>query len=297
MGFTMSFRSRFGSLPLLLAFLLVSCEDAPLVDYVPVPFLEAYLIVDSPIEGLIVAQSRPVTEKFDYASMMVPGAQVTIATDGVEYVLRHRVQDGIGTYSYPDSSVKVLPDTRYSIRVLMPDGTVLTAETTTPERFEWIIPPRATLQYPQDTTVLFSPDSLRISWSRSNTPEYLIRVNAIDTLGYGKYLLPPTDEINERTNNIPWEDPGDPQFYTLTRWGFTQTNQAPTVWVAFRWFGRNEVAILAPDKAMLDWFKMTQWGGRSVEYRPEFSNVKGGTGVFASASVISSEVFVLKRNR
>jgi hypothetical protein len=48
---------------------------------------------------------------------------------------------------------------------------------------------------------------------------------------------------------------------------------------------------------MLEWFKATQWGGRSVQYRDEFSNVEGGIGILASASVISREVFVLKRKK
>jgi hypothetical protein len=152
------------------------------------------------------------------------------------------------------------------------------------------------LQYPQDTTQLFSPDSLRIAWTPGNSPEYIIRVTALDTLGYGSYLSPPTGEINERTNNLPFEDPGDPQFYTRIRWGFIQVSQAPTVWAAFRWYGKNEVAILAADKPLLDWFKATQWGGRSVEYRDQYSNVQGGLGVFGSASVAAKEVFLQKRD-
>jgi hypothetical protein len=122
-------------------------------------------------------------------------------------------------------------------------------------------------------------------------------VTVLDTLGYGMYLDPPTDEINERTNNLPFEDPDDPPFYTKIRWGFIQANQAPTVWAAFRWYGRNEVSILAADKALLDWFKATQWGGRTVEYRAQYSNVRGGLGVFGSASIVSQEVLVLKRKR
>ncbi|MFZ1729498.1 MAG: DUF4249 family protein [Bacteroidota bacterium] len=279
----------------LAATLVTACEDQPPTDYVPVPFLEAYLQVGEPIDNIVVAVSQSLTVAFDYASMMAPDASVIISANGIDYPLQYVVKDGVGSYSYPDSTYRVLPETRYSIRVQMADGTLMSAETTTPARIEWTIPPRAVLQYPQDTTVLMSPDSLRISWTSGTTPEYIIRAKVLDTLGYGEYLTPAVSEINERTNNIPFENSDSPTFYTKTRWGFIQVNQAPTVWSAFRWYGRNEIAILAPDKAMLDWFKATQWGGRSVEFRPEYSNIRGGIGVFGSASVIVQEVFVQKR--
>ncbi|MCZ7557671.1 MAG: hypothetical protein M5R41_14835 [Bacteroidia bacterium] len=280
-----------------LAFVLLACEDQPPTDYDPKPFLEVYLIVDEPIQNVIVGISQPITQKFDYAAMMDRAAEVVIQSPEGSYALQFMIGDGVASYAYPDTSVRIKPETEYTIRVRTSDGSVMTARTVTPKRMSWIIPPREVLQYPQDTTILFSPDSLRISWTSASVPEYLVRVNVLDTLGYGKYLQTPTDETNERTNNLPFEDPDDPQFYTSTRWGFIQTTQAPTVWAAFRWYGRNEVAILAPDKALADWFKATQWGGRSVEYRPEYSNISGGVGVFGSASVVAREVFVLKRKK
>jgi hypothetical protein len=281
----------------LLALSFSGCEDQPPTDYIATPFLEAYLIVDQPIEDVVVAISQPITEVFDYEQMMAADADVVLSSEGVDYPLQYVVEDGIGRYRYPDTTVKVQPKTRYVIRVSLPDGSVMRAETVTPERIVWTIPPREVLQYPQDTTVLVSPDSLRISWTAGNSREYIIRVKVLDTLGYGKYLTPATEEINERTNNIPFEEPNDPTFYTRTRWGFVQTNQAPTVWAAFRWYGRNEVAILATDTPMIEWFKATQWGGRSVQYREEFSNVEGGIGILASASIVTREVLVLKRKK
>jgi hypothetical protein len=277
--------------------LSTACEDQPPTQYVPVPFLEAYLIVGKPIDDIIVARSQPITEPFDYARMMVPDAEVVVSTSDEEYRLLYRMRDGVGSYYYPDTTLLILPETEYRITVRMDDGSFMQAQTMTPQRIEWTIPPRPVIQYPQDTTQLYSHDSLRVAWTAGNSPEYIIRVTALDTLGYGAYLQPPTDEINGRTNNLPFETPSSPNFYTKIRWGFIQTNQAPTVWMAFRWYGRNDVSILATDKALLEWFKATQWGGRSVEYREQYSNVTGGTGVFGSASIISSEVFLLKRER
>lgn len=281
----------------MMVFAVTACEDQPPTEYVPRPFLEAYLLVGEPIDNITVAVSQPLTEPFDYSRMMVADAEVVVTANGVEYPLTYTEQGGIGHYRFRDTTYLVQPETRYGIHVRMRDGSVMSAETTTPQRIDWITPPRDVLQYPQDTTVLVSPDSLRISWSAGNTAEYIIRVKVLDTLGYGIYLDPATSESNERTNNLMFEDPESPAFYSTARWGFIQTSQAPTVWAAFRWFGRNEVAILAADKALLDWFKSTQWGGASVEYRAEYSNVKGGIGVFGSAAVISRELFLLKRKK
>lgn len=276
---------------------LTACEDQPPTAYVPVPFLEAYLIIGEPIDNIVVARSQPITEPFDYSRMMVSDAEVIISTEDQEYRLMYRVRDGVGSYYYPDTTLLVLPETQYRITVQIDDGSVMQAQTTTPKNVVWTIPPRDVIHYPQDTTQLYSHDSLRVAWTSGNSPEYIIRVTALDTLGYGTYLQPPTDEINERTNNLPFETPRSQNFYTKARWGFIQTNQAPTVWMAFRWYGRNDVSILATDTSLLEWFKATQWGGRSVEYREQYSNVIGGVGVFGSASIISKEVFLVKRER
>lgn len=292
------FSGIYRSLLIISAVCFVSaCEDQPPTDYVPVPFLEAYLEVGEPIENIIVAVSQPLTVAFEYSSMMAPDAEVVISTGGVDYPLEYIETGGVGSYRYPDTTYRIQPETKYSIRVRMADATVMEAETVTPKRIEWINPPRSVLQYPQDTTALFSDDSLRISWTPGDSQEYIIRATVLDTLRYGEFLTPATEEINARTNNVPFENTESPTFYTTTRWGFLQASQAPTLWVAFRWYGRNEIAILAPDKAFLDWFKATQWGGRSVEYRPEYSNVRGGIGVFGSASIIRQEVFLLKRKK
>ena len=41
---------------------------------------------------------------------------------------------------------------------------------------------------------------------------------------------------------------------------------------------------------------MTKFSG-NPQYNPEFSNIIGGTGVFASASIVESETFLLKRKK
>jgi hypothetical protein len=181
------------------------------------------------------------------------------------------------------------------LRVELVDGTVMSAETTTPQRIMWTKPPAQVLQYPSDTVALPSPDSLHIAWTPVPASEYLIRVRCGDTLGYGAYLTPPTPEINGRTNNLSmFEGPEDPSFYSVLRWGYVQSSTVPTVWTAFRWYGMHDIAVLVPDAWFLAWFKATQWAG-NVQYNKQYSNIRGGLGVFASASIIENRAFVLKR--
>ena len=290
---------RAGRLPALFAAVLLllaassGCEDTPPNAYVPVPYVEAYLVVDRPIEGVVVLMSQALSQAYEQSAALVRDAEVTIGTDGATYPLIFSEADG--AYAYPDSTVKVLPATRYTLTVRLKDGTVITAETNTPARIEWISGPDNVLQYPSDTTKLFSPDSLRIAWTQGSTKEFLVRVRCLDTLAYGSLLEPPTEETNSRTNNLDkFETPESRTFYGTARWGYMQTTAAPTVWTVFKWHGRNEVAILAPDKYFLDWFKLTRFS-RSPQFNPEYSNIRGGTGVFGSAALVTKEVFLLKR--
>jgi hypothetical protein len=280
-------------LPMLL--LLTSCEDAPPNSFVPVPYVEGYLFVDRPINGIVVATSQSLAVKYDLPSGMIADADVQISDGGASYQLAYRVVNGVGSYWYPDSTVLVKPATRYTLSVRLKSGAVLGGSTLTPERIEWTKPPRSLLQYPSDTVHLTSPDSLRIAWTPGNGVEYIIRAQCLDTLAYGAYLVPSTDEQNGRTNNFGQIETAERNtFYSTTRWGFVQATGVPTVWTAFRWYGRNNIAILSPDVHFLDWFKMTKFSG-NPQYNPQFSNITGGTGIFASAAMVEKELFLLKR--
>lgn len=290
--YNMNIKALFAALSLVI--ILAACEDEPPNAYEPEPFIEGYMLVNEPIHGIRVFVSQPLDQAFSYTTGIVPDADVKVIGGGETYQLDYREVDGVGEYYYPDTTVTTKEMTEYRLEVTLNDGTFLTGTTTTPKAITWTIEPKATLQYPADTVNLPTPDSLEIAWTPGNNSEWLIAVFSLDTLGYGKYLTPPTDEVNDRTNNLDFfEDPEIPQYYSNVRWGFLQSTRVPTVWTAFRWYGRNDVVVFAPDKAMLDWFKVTQFQG-TAEYNEAFSNIEGGLGVFGSASRIKKEVFLLK---
>lgn len=276
---------------------LAACEESPPNAYHPKPFVEGYLIVDEPIEGIVVALSQPLTEPFSYANGIVSDAEVTVSTESNTYPLQYKSQNGIAFYAYPDTTIKVLPNTHYKLTIRLNDGTVLRGETATPERIEWKATPRPFLQYPKDTVRLPSGDSLRISWTPGNNTEWLISSLCLDTLEYGKYLDPPTNELNGRTNNLDFfETPELPTFNSAIRWGFLQGTSVNTVWTAFRWFGKHRISVYAPDKNMITWFKASRFQGHDgVEYNGVYGSITGGLGVFGSASRIQGDTFVLKK--
>ncbi len=280
---------------ILLALLFVSsCEDAPPTDYLPRPYVQGYLLVGEPIQDIIVAVSQPIDQPYDFGSSLVRNAEVQIQVDERIIPLVFREQPGGGSYVSVDSSIRVQPQTTYKLFIRMPDGAVVRAETTTPAIIAWLDSPPDRVQYPRDTTRLAADDSLSVSWTSGGSTDFLVRVMALDTVGYGGYLSPATSEPNARTNNR-----GERRSinYSLTRWGYTAQSRTQIAWSSFSWFGRNDIAIFSPDRWFLKWFKSVQFSRLSPEYDPQESNISGGIGVFGSAAVISKEMFVQKNSR
>ncbi len=269
------------------------CEDPIPTDYEMQYVFEGYLLVDRPFGGMTVTTSLPVLDSFQFENSAVTDAVVQITEGNEVFEMEYRAPEngGVGEYFFRDTARKVQPSTLYKLRVSLPDGTVLTGQTMTPERIEWIVLPKDVLQYPVDTTNLPSPDSLKFSWtSAQGVPEYLISVTSLDTLEYGRYLTPPTGEMNRRIERFFEQDA--PRYNDKTRWGFLQNTQVPVFWFAFKWFGVHDVTVYAPDQNMIRWFKQTRFG--SNEYDPLYGSIDGGLGAFGSASVLSRETFVLK---
>jgi hypothetical protein len=48
----------------MLALVAAGCEDAPPTDYVPEYVVQSYLLVDEPIQGVVLSRSQPVTDTF-----------------------------------------------------------------------------------------------------------------------------------------------------------------------------------------------------------------------------------------
>jgi hypothetical protein len=278
-------------LPLWL-FLLSACEDLLPTDYIPKTFVEAYLIVDEPIRDVILMKTQPVEDSLNYRSSMIEDAIVRIIEPDGNVLLLSFIYDSLHQgYYYPDTSYKVKPGTKYKLEITLKDGSLITGATTTPARTSWVNAPKEVIQFPEDSVDLPEIDSLAISWKKSgNTPYYLIRVTCLDTLEYGKYLVPPTDEKNRRTPKPPRQS--TTLLPELTRWiGPIPNTEVPFVWSGLKWFGRNSLTVFSPDYNFMRWFVHFQ---RRSQYEPLLGSVNGAMGVFGSAAIVSAETMILK---
>lgn len=271
---------------LIISLTLSSCEDPAPSDYLPQYFVEGIIIANEPIQDIKLLKTQPVQESFDYEKALVRDAKVRISGDGRDFDLIIDPKGEMGYY-YPDTSYKVKPNTTYRLNIETKDGTKLSGETNVPPTTKWIKRSSNPLQYPKDSLNLPATES--IAWEYvPNFYFYIISIKNLDTLEYGKYLDPPTQEKNRRTFRL---NARETRYYDLTSWAFIANNETSVVWSVFKWFGLHETAVYVPDWNFTRWYLQVFAKG---QYDPLLGSIKGGIGTFASASVIRDTVFLLK---
>lgn len=269
---------------------IYSCEDSAPLDYIPQYFVEAYLVVGEPINNIKLMRTQPLADSFIYKNSFITDAEIFLKSENqlIQLIPHPDIFQG---YYNPDTSVLVKPNTKYNIEIRLKDGKIITGETTTPGVIKWKRQLPQLIFYPIDTLKLPANDTLKLAWEQvQGTIVYFIRVKSLDTLEYGKYLFPPTDEKNRRIVR-PWERGNSAEYNEITRWGFIPNTETPVVWNAIKWYGLNEVSILAPDYNFLRWFLQYQ---RKGQIDPLLGSVNGAIGVFGSYSEIRTTTFVVK---
>ena len=113
-------------------------------------------------------------------------------------------------------------------------------------------------------------------------------MKCLDTLNYGKYLTPPTAEMNRRIN-LPFRN--DRAYRETATLLPIPNSQTPVVWNTFKWFGLHEVGVYVPDWNFLRWYIQSQ---TRSQIDPLLSSIKGGYGYFGSASVIRDTSVIIK---
>lgn len=280
---------------------LTSCEDpVPLDDYIPRKIIESYIIVGEPIQDLAISKTQPLNTIFSATFSRKEGSDLVksfvieeINTSGqvINTLLMER--DTANLWDAIDKSYLVKPNTKYKIRIHFQDGDSATGETNTPGQISWNENQRVrrNIQFPIDT--LKAPSTDTLSWNAvPGASFYMIGIRCLDTLDYGKYLTPATDEMNRR---IARSYRGNNFFREISFNALIANTRSSVVWGAFKWFGRQEVAMYAPDFNMIRWF-LANRGSR--DYNPLLGSLKSNSentfGFFASASVVRDTVFLLK---
>lgn len=272
----------------LFSLFIISCEDIAPTEYTPKYIVQGLLVVGEPINNIMLFQTQSLRDSFVYDNSIIRTADIKIAGDGRLFQLVF--DNATKKYIYPDTTYKVKELTHYSIEIKTPDGKILKSNTFTPKSIQWIKRPERFLQYPLDTINL--PSNYRISWTKSDTIQfYLIRIKHLDTLEYGKYLDPPTEEKNRRIMR-PWINRPQYYFREITNWAFLPTTEVPVVWNSFKWFGLTEVKIYAPDPNYLKW---TLQNFTTRDFNQLLNTIEGDAfGTFGSAATITDTSFILK---
>ncbi|MEY3385707.1 MAG: hypothetical protein RIR53_518 [Bacteroidota bacterium] len=278
--------------------IMSGCEDPVPTDYVEEIMLEGILLAGEPLADIRIQRTLPVTDTFRFEQAILNDAKIVVTADGVDIPMTYVDGPRGGTYRAVDTAYRVKPNTLYSV-VVEARGARLTASTRTPQSFEWVAPPRPFIQFPsKDSLLLPVDDSLLVSWTPvPNTELYIIALTCLDTLGYGSFLTPPTDDTNERTvrpNPDFFDRSGTLIANERTTLGATPFATSQTVWGVFRWYGMHELRIYVPDRAFLEWFYLVG-GGRRSTYDYRLGNITGGLGVWGSGSLVKSNSFLLKR--
>ncbi|MBK7985470.1 MAG: DUF4249 family protein [Ignavibacteria bacterium] len=274
------------------------CEDPIPTDlYVEQTLIEALLTVNQPVEGVLISRSTPIADTFRFEDSFVRDAQVMIYSDKDTMRLVYRQGRFSSEYYCPDTTKIVQPLTRYNLRVQMQDGRVFTSAMTTPSPFVWKQKLPDILQFPKDTNNLQRPDfNVFTSWEPpQNQNDFVLRLRCLDTLEYGKYLNPPTEERNRRVFRF-FENTRSARYRNTAQYIFLgNATASPVAWLAFKWYGKQEVSVLVPESNYLRWFKQ-RFGGNT--FNPLLTNIEGGAiGAFGAASEIKHEIFILKNQR
>jgi len=278
---------------LLVGGLVMSCEDPLPDDYIPELVVQGFAIADRPLSKILVYESQPITDTFRLKDAVIRDAEVVVLENGTPVAVHFVESANGGYYEAVDTSYRVKHDTKYEIRVRT-DKYNASATATTKPLFNWIIAPKSVFQYPGEANETDRIDSLDVSWETvPGVSIYVVGVECLDTLNYGLYLDPPTAEANRRIRDSEFDE--DLLINTEnTRYGavFFQPNSS-VVWSVFRWFGMHKLHIYAGDSNFQKWFQQAGFGGRS-SYDYRLGNIQGGLGIWAGASEVDSDIFLLK---
>ncbi|MDQ1267149.1 MAG: hypothetical protein QG635_2303 [Bacteroidota bacterium] len=279
----------FSGLLIVLLTFLCSCEDSAPTDYIPETVVEAFLLVGEPIREIRVMKSQPIQQEFDYNKSQITNARsVRIIQVQDTFNLVFAFSDSSG-YFYSDTSYLVKSKTLYKLEITLDDGSFISGETMTPDISQWKHRYSDILYYPIDTVLLPTVDSIFAEWEKVPGIEYFVMsVRCLDTLEYGKYLIPSTDELNRRIGK-PFSR--DAAYYEISNWTVLPASRVPIFWSAFKWYGLHEFNVYVPDGNFLEWF--IQYIARG-QYDYRLASIKGAKGAFGSAAPIRDTAFVVK---
>lgn len=275
------------------ALLFTACADPVPDDYTEEVVVEGFAISGRPLNNIKIYRSIPLSDTFKLDNAIITDAQIFVSENGTAVPMEFIADSLGGRYQAADTSFRVKPNSTYTLNVSA-RGKVLTGTAYTPNDFSWLKKPADTLLYPGLKNEIKIYDSLNISWTPTpSASRYVIAMECIDTIRYGVYLQPPTADSNRRIREKEQFESGSLIASERTRFGFALVSNTPTVWLAFKWFGAHRLHIYSGDKSFSDWFSLVGFG-RASQYDYRRGSITGGLGVWAGATPITADIFLVK---
>jgi len=260
---------------------------------------------------LLTRAMRP-DEPFFLANWIVVGATVVI-TDALTGVTMTYTEGVEGGRYYPNApDVLVAPGHTYNLRVTTREGEVLTATTTTPERFiidNWVLKDDTgsnvirtlrtflelgdSVYYAPENQLVYSEGLLEARFKDAAVPHYQVGIFSLD---WDSDLVIDPEFLDE-------EDLADLERYISSPPFIGDGGSLRLPWFAIFYAGRYKLKIYALDR---NWYDLVRsvpelgggptFGGNTGEgFESPIFHINGGIGLFGSASADSIGFFIHPR--
>lgn len=276
------------------------CDVLGSTEFTPEVVVSGLLIAGEPLPPIRLAESGPIDEFYDPIEQSIDEATVSVhvlsESGSIEStVMYSSAEEGFYTPVEVDT---VRGGTSYRLEVSAPGyPNLITGETVVPQDFEVVEPPPAEVIYQAGPSPRFTVSG---SANESRQSVYVLKVEALDPGNFG--LTPFAASLVEDRDVDP-EDLITASSPLLNESNYTVNPdgsiQMSVVWLAFNFYGPQEVTITALDDALVAFME-----SQAIQVIPTtlspgeipnvVSNIQNGTGIFGSVAQVTTSLTVLE---
>lgn len=298
---------------ILLPLAVVACDTTTESVHRPEPVVEAYLEADQDLPRVRLSETASIDGTFDVATGAITGASIRIDEIGEDGETRNSTPYGPlraspGVY-VPVATEMVRAGGRYRLTAVLPDGSLIEAETVVPAGFDL-------LDRNADEVIYQGSEQFEIELSPSSYPGrdpiYLITLEGLDPrparltpiyldaiyeLDPGDPFDPDTLDVSELQDFIVVSSP--PLNEANYREEGESTVTATLPWFSVVFYGPARIRVSAIDDNIYDFirYQAVQRGGSTLS-PGEIPNVRdgisGGVGIFGSFAAVETVVEILE---
>ena len=232
--------------------------------------VQGYLMAYQPIDSIVVRRTGRIDEYITGSSLAIRGARVIVSGNGIADTLKE-MTGFPGYYTSVRTPQNIIQaKTTYTLYVRVPDGRIVTAQTTVPDTFHIIDKDK----FPR--VIHYRKGLYSIDWTSSNT--------------YSDYITSVTSVDLSVENPIPNNFGDNETKPNRTSYGFNyvEKTHAEIPWFTFNYYGETALSVVAVDENYYSFIRQLEGG--STDIREIKYNVNGGLGVFGSGALDSLHV-------